>query len=91
MQNAPRKTRMHAITLFFPRSTFQLSSLRKSSDINSTSDAKISKPAEMAFIVPTRSNPTSELGLYRVCVARPIACPRGVLYKLATCQLQRYR
>lgn len=81
MQNAPPKTRRQAKTLFFPRSTRQLSSLRKSSDISSTSEAKIRRPAEMAFMVPTTSNPTSELGLYRVCVARPIACPIGVLHR----------
>lgn len=41
------------------------------------------RPAEMAFIVPTTRRPTSELGLYRVCVARPMACPIGVLFRIS--------
>lgn len=80
MQKAPPKTRRQAMTLFFPRRTRQLSSLRKSSDISSTREAKMRRPAEMAFMVPTTSNPTSEPGLYSVCVARPMACPIGVLH-----------
>jgi len=77
--DTPENTKMQATTLFFPHKVFQLSSLRKSSDIRSTNDAKVSKPAEIAFITPTTSSPTSDPGLWSVCVARPIACPMGVL------------
>lgn len=73
MQKAPKKTSRQAKTLFFPLRIFQLSSLRKSSDINSTSDAKVSRPAEIAFMTPVTMSPVSESGLYRVCVAMPMA------------------
>jgi hypothetical protein len=33
----------------------------------------------MAFMMPTTRRPTSESGLYKVCVARPMAWPMGVL------------
>lgn len=79
MQNAPANTSTHAITRARPRNTRQLSSLRKSSESSSTSEAKISSPAEMAFMVPTSRSPTSESGLYSECVAIPIAWPIGVL------------
>lgn len=79
MQKAPKKTKMHAYTRFLPRRTRQLSSLRKSSDMSSTREAKIKSPDEIAFMQPTTSRPTSESGLYKVWVARPIACPMGVL------------
>src|SRR6266536_4939381 len=58
ISKAPEKTKLQTTTLFFPLSVFQLSSLRKSSDIKSTNDANASNPAEMAFITPTISNPT---------------------------------
>lgn len=79
IQNAPANTSTHAITRLRPRNTRQLSSLKKSSESSSTREAKISSPAEMAFIVPTSSSPTSESGLYSECVAMPIAWPIGVL------------
>ena len=40
----------------------------------------------MAFMTPTRMRPTSESGLYSVCVASPMACPIGVLL-VSACQL----
>lgn len=79
IQNAPPNTSTQAITRLRPRNTRQLSSLRKSSESSSTREAKISRPAEMAFMVPTSSSPTSESGLYSECVAMPIAWPIGVL------------
>ena len=76
---APRRTRIQAATRFFPRRVAQLWSLRKSSATSSINDAKMSRPAEMAFIVPTSTRPKTESGLYSVCVPIPIAWPIGVL------------
>lgn len=63
MQKAPMNTKMQAYTLLLPRRIRQLSSLRKSSDMSSTRDAKINSPAEIAFMIPTTNRPTSESGL----------------------------
>ena len=79
MPIAPTNTNRQAATRRFPRSTRQLSSLRKSSESSSTSDAYTSKPDEIAFMMPTISRPTSEKGSYRVWVARPMAWPVGRL------------
>ena len=79
IKKAPRNTSKQAYTLRLPLSTFQLSSLRKSSDMSSTSEAKTRNPAEIAFMIPTTRRPTSESGEYKVCVAMPIAMPPGVL------------
>lgn len=77
--NAPRKTRMHAYTLRLPRRIRQLSSLRKSSESNSTREANTRRPDEMAFMIPTKRRPTSEPGSYKVCRISPNAWPIGVL------------
>ena len=79
MAKAPKKTSREAKTRFLPRKSFQLLSLRKSSESSSTSDANVNSPAEIAFMVPTTRRPVSEFGLYSECVARPIAWPMGVL------------
>ncbi len=63
MQIAPNNTKKQAITLRFPLSTLQLSSLRKSSASSSIRAANTSSPEETAFMVPTRISPNSELGL----------------------------
>ncbi|KAI7491341.1 hypothetical protein KC351_g78 [Hortaea werneckii] len=60
--NAPANTNANATARLLPCSIFQLSSLRKSSDSNSTNDEKQSKPAESALNIPTTSKPTCESG-----------------------------
>lgn len=76
---APRTTHEQAPTRRRPRRVLQLLSLKKSSTKSSVKEAYISKPAEMAFMMPTNSSPASESGLYEECRPRPIACPIGVL------------
>lgn len=73
IQKAPPNTKHMAITRLVPRSDCQLSSLRKSSDSKSTRLVYVSRPAEMAFMVPTTISPVSELGSYRFRVAIPKA------------------
>lgn len=85
MAKAPKKTSREAKTRFLPRSSFQLLSLRKSSESSSTRDANVRRPAEMAFMVPTTRRPVSEFGLYSEWVARPMAWPMGVLMGLMMC------
>lgn len=80
---APNSTNKQANTLFLPRITTQLWSLKKSSASSSISDANTSSPAEMAFIVPTSTSPNSDVGLYSWCVASPIAWPSGVVHPYA--------
>ena len=64
---------MKAHTRRRPLSIRQLSSDRRSSDNSSTREAKVKRPADMAFITPTRMSPTSDSGLYADRAASPMA------------------
>lgn len=63
MQKAPARRMRQARTRRFPRRTSQLSSERKSTATSSTREAYTRRPAEIAFMVPTRMRPKAESGL----------------------------